>query len=262
MHLPYLLLGHLQSARVLVWALIKRNPHPYHKHNANNPQRHWTLPGGVESAVTNPEKNDCLFNVVAQQTGKVSNQLRESISTRLENNKENLANQAFDIKRLEQYKQDWLNMGGRKVQTDNPTSELRERKNAKVPSRDRELIFNVLSKLENDQKYIEVGLDSNDTKTVFETENLRFDNEEPTQENHDENWQIQLGGMKFYSRKLGEYTTISHVLLKKPTNPNDTYLYLKRKVSGAFNTSLNTGKTVILRPPTSKLNKTKNTIDF
>ncbi|CAM4888627.1 unnamed protein product [Rotaria socialis] len=84
----------------------------YHKPTEDSPQGHWTLPGNVEPAVNNTGKNNCLFNVIAHQTGKDPNQLRENTATRMENNKENLANQAHDIKRLEQYKSSALTMGG------------------------------------------------------------------------------------------------------------------------------------------------------
>ncbi|CAF3254613.1 unnamed protein product, partial [Rotaria sp. Silwood2] len=84
----------------------------YHKPSVDNPQGHWTLPGGIEPVVTNTGKNNCLFNVIAEQTGKDPNQLRVNTASRMENDKVHLANQARDIKRLEKYKKDALTMGG------------------------------------------------------------------------------------------------------------------------------------------------------
>ncbi|UJR34812.1 hypothetical protein I4U23_027593 [Adineta vaga] len=84
----------------------------YHKPTIDNPQGHWTLPDSQEPMIRNGDQNNCLFNVIAQQTGKDPNQLRNDIAIRMENNKANLANQAHDIERLEQYKKDALIMGG------------------------------------------------------------------------------------------------------------------------------------------------------
>ncbi len=84
----------------------------YHKPNENNPSGHWTLPGGKEPTIGNTGNNNCLFNVVAQATGKDPNQLRQNTAARMENDKGNLANQAHDIRRLEQDKRDALTMGG------------------------------------------------------------------------------------------------------------------------------------------------------
>ncbi|CAF4292542.1 unnamed protein product [Rotaria sp. Silwood2] len=84
----------------------------YHKPSSDNSQGHWSLPGGVEPAVNNSGKNNCLFNVVAQQTGKDPNQLRMDTVERMSNNKALLANQAYDIVRLEQNKKYALTMGG------------------------------------------------------------------------------------------------------------------------------------------------------
>ena len=83
----------------------------YHKPNKDNPSGHWTLPGGKD-APSSGGKN-CLFDVVAAQTGKDPNKLRANTATRMENNKAMVANQAHDIKRLEQYKKDALTMGGK-----------------------------------------------------------------------------------------------------------------------------------------------------
>ncbi|CAM4982218.1 unnamed protein product [Rotaria socialis] len=88
----------------------------YHKPNKDNPSGHWTLPGGKEPVVNNSGKNNCLFNVIAEQTKIDSNQLRADTAIRMENSKAILANQAFDIMRLEQYKQSALTMGGVKLQ--------------------------------------------------------------------------------------------------------------------------------------------------
>ncbi|CAF1332837.1 unnamed protein product [Adineta steineri] len=91
----------------------------YHKPNEFNSSGHWTLPGGNDSTLGDTGKNNCLFNVVAEQIGrgpdqvsKDPNQLRKDTAVRMEDNKMNLANQAHDIKRLEQYKKDALTMGG------------------------------------------------------------------------------------------------------------------------------------------------------
>ncbi|CAM2724787.1 unnamed protein product [Rotaria socialis] len=84
----------------------------YRKPNVHTPQGHWTLPGNVEPLANNTGKNNCLFNVIAEQTGKDPNQLRANTASRMGNNKEHLANQARDIKRLEQYKKNALTMGG------------------------------------------------------------------------------------------------------------------------------------------------------
>ena len=89
----------------------------YHKPTADNPRGHWTLPGGVEPAVNNTGANNCLFNVIAQQTGQDPNRLRSNIAIRMENNKTQLANQARDIRRLEQYKRSALTMGGKVRET-------------------------------------------------------------------------------------------------------------------------------------------------
>lgn len=88
----------------------------YHKPTTDNPQGHWTLPGGVEPAANATGKNNCLFNVISQQTGIDPNQLRSKTVTRMNDNKENLAKQASDITRLEQYKRNALTMGGVRLQ--------------------------------------------------------------------------------------------------------------------------------------------------
>ncbi|CAF3836247.1 unnamed protein product [Rotaria sp. Silwood1] len=84
----------------------------YHKTNANHPSGHWTLPGGKEPTLSDTGNNNCLFNVVAQATGKDPNQLRQDTAIRMEIDKENLANQVHDIRRLEQHKRDALTLGG------------------------------------------------------------------------------------------------------------------------------------------------------
>ncbi|CAF1461663.1 unnamed protein product, partial [Didymodactylos carnosus] len=84
----------------------------YHKPNENNPSGHWTWRGRKEPVEYNTGKNNCLFNVIAEQTGKKPIELRKDTASMMENDKENLANQADDIKRLEQYKKDALIMGG------------------------------------------------------------------------------------------------------------------------------------------------------
>ncbi|CAF3462152.1 unnamed protein product [Rotaria socialis] len=91
----------------------------YHKPTANNPQGHWTLPGGKEPATNNTGKNNCLFNVIAQQTGKDPNQLRADTADNMSSNKANLANQAPDIKWLKQYKNSALTMGGVRLKGNN-----------------------------------------------------------------------------------------------------------------------------------------------
>ncbi|CAF4641003.1 unnamed protein product, partial [Rotaria sp. Silwood2] len=84
----------------------------YHKTNANHLSGHWTLPGGKEPTLSDTGNNNCLFNVVAQATGKDPNQLRQDTAIRMEIDKENLANQVHDIRRLEQHKRDALTLGG------------------------------------------------------------------------------------------------------------------------------------------------------
>ncbi len=84
----------------------------YHKPSKDNPNGHWTLPGGEESKFDNSNKNNCLFNVIAQQVQKDPNELRNNTALNMETNKELLANQAHDIIRLEQYKRNALSMGG------------------------------------------------------------------------------------------------------------------------------------------------------
>lgn len=84
----------------------------YHKPSKDNPSGHWTLPGGEESKFDNSNKNNCLFNVIAQQVQKDPNELRNNTALNMETNKELLANQAHDIIRLEQYKRNALSMGG------------------------------------------------------------------------------------------------------------------------------------------------------
>ncbi|CAF1543564.1 unnamed protein product [Didymodactylos carnosus] len=87
----------------------------YCKPNENNPLGHWTLPGGKEPEGNNYSgKNNCLFNVVAAQTGEDPNDLRQNTIIHMENDKENLAYQTQDIKRLEEYKKHALIMGGAK----------------------------------------------------------------------------------------------------------------------------------------------------
>lgn len=88
----------------------------YHNPTINNLQGHWTLPGGKEPTVNNTGENNCLFNVIAEQTGKDPNKLRAGTAVRMEGNKVSLANQASDIRRLEQYKKSALTMGGRVIE--------------------------------------------------------------------------------------------------------------------------------------------------
>ena len=49
-------------------------------------------------------KNNCLFDVVGEQVGKTGDALRKETVVRMENNIENLANQANDTQRLKTYK--------------------------------------------------------------------------------------------------------------------------------------------------------------
>ena len=84
----------------------------YHKPTADNPRGHWTLRGGVEPVRNNSGVNNCLFNVIAEQTGHDPKNLRLKIATRMEKDKTQLANQARDIRRLEHYKTRALTMGG------------------------------------------------------------------------------------------------------------------------------------------------------
>ncbi|CAF0923021.1 unnamed protein product [Adineta steineri] len=103
----------------------------YHQPNKDNPSGHWTLPGGKEPADGSTEKNNCLFNVIAQQTGKKPDELRKDTVVMMENTKMNLANQVNDIKRLERYKKDALIMGGFKHHLGEERSKLDESQGAK-----------------------------------------------------------------------------------------------------------------------------------
>ncbi|CAM2721942.1 unnamed protein product [Rotaria socialis] len=91
----------------------------YHKPTKENQSGHWTLPGGQDPLATgnNGGKNDCLFNVIGAQADKDAKTLRGNVATIMENNKESLANQAYDIKLLEKYKRDALTLGGCPVHT-------------------------------------------------------------------------------------------------------------------------------------------------
>ncbi|CAF5040034.1 unnamed protein product [Rotaria sp. Silwood1] len=86
----------------------------HHKSKRDDLSSHWTLRGNKEPMINNSGKNNCLLNVIAQQTGKDPEQLREYVASRMKNNKPYIANQARDIERLEQYKKDALIMGGAK----------------------------------------------------------------------------------------------------------------------------------------------------
>jgi preprotein translocase subunit SecA len=228
----------------------------YHKANENNPNGHWTLPGGKEPAINNTGKNNCLFNVIAHQTGKDPNRLRADTATQMENNKAILANQAHDIKRLEQYKNNALTMGGARVQIDDPKIDYQEGTFMEAGNLTFEAQFELIpkgnEKLKSSNGYIEVNNESSNVRTVCQTKNWRLDNQGPTANNRYENYQIQRGGEKFYPRKPGESTTTAHVLLTKPTSSDTTYCYSARKVSNAFNISLNQRKTVILSPNIGK----------
>lgn len=83
----------------------------YHKATDENKPGHWTLRGNIEPPV-NGGNNDCFFNVIGAQTGQDPTILRAKIATTMQNNKENLANQANDIHILEKYKRDALTLGG------------------------------------------------------------------------------------------------------------------------------------------------------
>ena len=105
----------------------------YHKPNENNPSGHWTLPGGQEPKFGDTGKNNCLFNVVAQATGNDPNQLRQYTAARMESDKGNLANQAHDIRRLEQDKRDALTMGGCAVYTKGNAKETIDKSQGRRP---------------------------------------------------------------------------------------------------------------------------------
>jgi preprotein translocase subunit SecA len=74
---------------------------------------HWTLPGGVEAPVSGT--NNCLFDVIAAQTGENGKALRDATVAHMHSNLDSLAHQAADITRLETYKKDALRMGGKLI---------------------------------------------------------------------------------------------------------------------------------------------------
>lgn len=81
-------------------------------HKNNDGSGHWTLPGGQEPSGGSSGKNNCLFDVIAAQTGQKGYELRQATVAHMSNNKELLAYQAADIARLEAYKSDALRLGG------------------------------------------------------------------------------------------------------------------------------------------------------
>ena len=97
----------------------------YHEPSNGNSEGHWTLPGGREPSFGNTGKNNCLFNVIAEQTRKDPNQLRTDTVTYMESNKTNLANQASDIQQLKQCKKSALTMGGVEKRVVLKSSEIR-----------------------------------------------------------------------------------------------------------------------------------------
>jgi hypothetical protein len=85
----------------------------YHKSLEDNGTGHWTLPGGKDTRFDNLKDYNCLFNAVAEQCGiNEPNELRMRTANRMEANRDLLANQVYDIQRLEIYKRNVLVYGG------------------------------------------------------------------------------------------------------------------------------------------------------
>ncbi|CAF3674935.1 unnamed protein product [Rotaria sp. Silwood1] len=97
-------------------------------------------------------------------------------------------------------------------------------------------------------KLVEVRFQETRGHTIHETDHLRLD-DQGSAPGSDLNYQIQIGGKKYRHKRSGvESTTIGHVLLEKPPEPNTVYHYSKRKLANAFVQSLDSGKTIRLYP--------------
>lgn len=84
----------------------------YHESESEEKIGHYTLLGNKEPIENSVDRNMCLYNVLALQTGRDPNELKNSSLQIMENNKSYMAKQVDDINRLEIYSQLRLDLGG------------------------------------------------------------------------------------------------------------------------------------------------------
>lgn len=84
----------------------------YHEPDAGQVEGHWTLRGNREPGDVQGQLNDCLFNVVADQTNRLGPDLRAETTARMRKNVKSLANRIDKIAELEKCDRISLLVGG------------------------------------------------------------------------------------------------------------------------------------------------------